>query len=138
MTAECGTSRLDSTPKAARPSRFSPLRTAADAAVALVLFVLATMTLASAPTSANPSVPAYTHFAPAAQRALADADDTPALVEIATTSSPQAADAVYRRTSATAAWILLSLSFSLLIAFNMAMLRHMRRAYSKRTVRPAL
>jgi hypothetical protein len=72
----------------------------------------------------------------AAQPALGLSTDVPAMVEIATTSSSQAPDAVYRRTSATAAWLLLSLAFSLLIAFNMAILRHMRRAYAPKCSRP--
>jgi hypothetical protein len=118
--------------------RWQAVRPAADALAALALFTLVTVTIGAGPTSANPHIPAahlrmQTH---AAQPALGLSTDVPAMVEIATTSSSQAPDAVYRRTSATAAWLLLSLAFSLLIAFNMAILRHMRRAYAPKCSRP--
>lgn len=117
--------------------RWQSARPAADALAALALFTLVTVTFGAGPTSANPHIPAaqlhvQTH---GAQRALGSSDDVPALVEIATTSSPHAADAVYRRTSESAAWLLLSLAFSLMIAFNMAILRHMRRAYAPKSGR---
>lgn len=118
--------------------RWMAARPAADAMLALALFVLVSVMLGTAPTSANPHVPAAQVYnvSPPAQAALATSNDEPTIVEIATTSSPQAPDAVYGRTSATAAWLLLSLAFSLVIAFNMAILRHMRRAYAPKSGRP--
>lgn len=114
--------------------RMLGFRPAIDAGVALVLFVLISVTLGSAPTSAFPQLPGHGAQSgrSAAIAAVAGASDTPAIVEIATTSSPQAPDAIYRRTSSGAAWLLLCLTFSLLIAFNLAMLRHMRRVYVRR------
>lgn len=111
--------------------RWLRLRPAIDAGVALGLFVLISLTVASAPTSANPQFPAHPAQFTVTVPAVADAGETPSVVEIATTT-PQASDAVFRRTSSTAAWVLLSFTFSLLIAFNMAVLRHMRRAYARR------
>jgi hypothetical protein len=112
------------------------VRPAVDAIAALALFMLATMTLASAPTAANPHLAgAAPQFTSTVTPAIADAGDRP-IVEIATTSSPQAADAVYRRTSSSAAWVLLSLAFSILVAFNLAFLRHMRQAYAHPRNRP--
>ena len=116
--------------------RVAFIRPAIDAAAALALFMFATMTLASAPTSANPhNFGAHGQFASPATPAIADTGRPP-IVEIATTSSPQAADAVYRRTSSAAAWVLLSFAFSLVAALNMAFLRHMRRAYANPRNRP--
>ena len=115
------------------------MRPAADAILALALFVCASIMVGVGPTSANPHIPAagYVHsFSPAAKAAIASTEDEPTIVEIATAASPQAPDAVYGRTSATAAWLLLSLAFSLVIAFNMAILRHMRRAYAPKSARP--
>jgi hypothetical protein len=114
------------------------MRPAADAFAALALFVCVSIMAGAGPTSANPHVLAagQVHsFSPAAQAAIASSDDEASIVEIATTSSSRAPDAIYGRTSATAAWLLLSLAFSLLIAFNMAILRHMRRAYAPKAGR---
>jgi hypothetical protein len=118
--------------------RWLAVRPAADAMAALVLFVCVSMMIGAGPTSANPHIPAAGQVhssSPAARAAIVTGQDEPAIVEIATTSSPQAPDAIYGRTSATAAWLLLSLAFSLLIAFNMAILRHMRRAYAPKSGR---
>lgn len=112
--------------------RWLRLRPAIDAAAALGLFMLISLTVASAPTSANPQIPAHATQFSLTMPAVATGADTPPVVEIATTN-PQAADAVFRRTSSTAAWALLSLGFSIMIAFNMAVLRHTRRAYARRT-----
>ncbi len=101
------------------------VRPAIDAAVALVLFMIVSMALTCAPSSANPQNPGSV-----AQLRSLVAEERP-IVEIATTSSPEAPDAVYRRTSFSAAWVLLSFAFSILVAFNLAFLRHMRRAYAK-------
>jgi hypothetical protein len=112
--------------------RWLRLRPAIDAAAALGLFVLISLTIASAPTSANPQIPAHATQFTMTVPAIANSSDTPSVVEIATTN-PQSADAVFRRTSSTAAWALLSLGFSIMIAFNMAVFRHMRRAYARRS-----
>ena len=108
------------------------VRPAIDAAVALVLFIIVSMTLTCAPSSANPQNPGSV-----AQLRSLVAEERPS-VEIATTSSPEAPDAVYRRTSFSAAWVLLSFAFSILVAFNLAFLRHMRRAYARTRERPAV
>jgi hypothetical protein len=50
------------------------------------------------------------------------------LIQIATASSP--ADAVYRQTSVSAAWTLLGVAFSLMAALNLALVRHLKRAYA--------
>lgn len=115
--------------------RWMHLRPAVDALAALAFFTVVTCMAGSAPTAANPRLPPHAgiHFSPMAKTAVGDATEAPAIVEIATTSSPQAADAVYRRTSTTAAWLLLSFAFSLMIAFNLAVLRHMRRAYARKS-----
>ncbi|MEQ1714446.1 MAG: hypothetical protein ABL907_00445 [Hyphomicrobium sp.] len=119
-----------------RRIRFAFIRPAIDAAAALALFMFATMTLASAPTSANPhNFGTPPPISSPAALAIGEAGRPP-IVEIATTSSPQAADAVYRRTSSAAAWVLLSLAFSLVAALNMAFLRHMRHAYANPRSRP--
>lgn len=119
-----------------RTMRARGVRPALDAAFALAFFAFITAVAGSAPTSANPHMPGQVgHLAPATTPALAHGTDTPTVVEIATTTSPYAADAVYRRTSVSAAWVLLSFAFSVLIAFNLAVLRHMRRAYARRRPR---
>lgn len=111
-------------------------RPALDAAAAFALFVALSVTFASAPTSANPhyypgSATQFTQpgTPPAVTAAIADEVVRP-IVEIATTSSANAPDAVYRRTSSAAAWLLLSFAFSVLAAVNLAFVRHMRRAYA--------
>lgn len=111
-------------------------RPALDAAGAFALFIALSVGFASAPTSANPHYPGraalYTSqgMPSAAQPAIAEAGVRP-LVEIATTSSETAPDAIYRRTSAAAAWLLLSFAFSVIAAVNLAFFRHMRRAYAR-------
>jgi hypothetical protein len=105
--------------------------------LAFALFLLVTLTFDSAPSAAAPYAAPYPYNMHAvteplqlqAEPALAEAADAP-IIEIATTSSPKNPDAVYRRTSATAAWLLLSLTFSFLAAFNLALLRHMRKVYA--------
>lgn len=119
------------TTRPARKHRLA-MRPVADAIVAFALFVCVSVMAGAGPTAANPHIQAAGHvqsLSPAAQAAIASTGEQPAIVEIATTS-PRAADAVYKRTSETAAWLLLSLAVSLLVAFNLAILSHMRRAYS--------
>jgi hypothetical protein len=105
-----------------------------DAAAAFVVFGLISSAVTCAPSSASPNPGAFaaTHETPsdAAMKAVGDASDQPAVIEIATTSSPANADAVYKRTSAGAAWLLLASAFSMLAALNLAFLRHMRRVYA--------
>jgi hypothetical protein len=62
-----------------------------------------------------------------AMKAVAEPGPLP-IVQIATATSP--ADAVYRQTSVTAAWGLLGVAFSLMAALNLALLRHLKRAYA--------
>lgn len=116
--------------------RWLSVRPAVDAAAALAFFTLVGMMAGSVPTSANPHMAGHAgHASTTVSMAIANAADVPTIVEIATTASPNAADAVYRRTSTTAAWVLLSFAFSLVIAFNLAVLRHMRRAYARPRVK---
>jgi hypothetical protein len=56
--------------------------------------------------------------------------EPPPIIEIATTSSPSDPNAVFRRTSHGASWILLGLSFSLLVALNLSIFRHLRHVYA--------
>jgi hypothetical protein len=108
-------------------------RPALDAAVAFAVFCILCLTLATAPTSAGPNVPSingyqFTVASPIA-KAVGEQDVRP-VIEIATTSSPANADAVYRRTSEQAAWALLMIGLSLVVALNMALFRHMKAAYT--------
>jgi ABC-type nitrate/sulfonate/bicarbonate transport system permease component len=64
---------------------------------------------------------------PIATKAVAEPGPLP-LVQIATAVSP--ADAVYRQTSTTAAWTLLGVAFSMMAALNLAVVRHLKRAYA--------
>jgi hypothetical protein len=113
--------------------RYKLVRPALDALAAFAVFGIAALTLNCAPSSASPN----TFVTPSLQKsafqtvnpALAEAGVRP-LVEIATTSSPNNPDAVYRRTSAQAAWSLLAIAFSLAVALNLAVFRHLRQAYA--------
>ncbi len=129
----------DTEPKLRRTLR----RPVLDAFAAFVVFGLAHTAVTCSPSSASPSLasPSSANMSPAAfadpyetpasaaMNALGEAGDRP-IIEIATTSSSANADAVYKRTSAQAAWGLLALAFSLLAALNLAMLRHLRHAYA--------
>ncbi|HMN36682.1 MAG TPA: hypothetical protein PKD49_03085 [Hyphomicrobium sp.] len=120
--------------RAARQGRGGRLlvRPAIDALAALAFFVAVSMALSCAPSSANPHNPGpAAQFRSMVAPAVGDPAEEPTIVEIATASSPEAPDAVYRRTSFGAAWVLLSFAFSILVAFNLAFLRHMRRVYAK-------
>ena len=104
-----------------------------DAAGTFAILCLICLSVGAAPSSASPNVPAAATYQaaqqPAAIRAIADSDVRP-VVEIATTSSPANADAVYHRTSAQAAWALVLLGLSVAAALNMALYRHLREAYA--------
>lgn len=106
-----------------------------DAVIAFALLCFVSLALGIGPTSASPHIPqtAFSHAlgaAPAAQKAIASAGDRPDVFEIATTKSANSANAVYGRTSFQAAWFLLMLSVSAMVALNLALLRHMRKAYA--------
>jgi hypothetical protein len=119
--------------------RFLP-RPLIDAAAAGLVFALVAAMLTSAPVTAgtNPGAFAGLERAATANTVKAVGEPCPLpIIEIATTNSPSDANAVYRRTSATAAWALLGIAFSLLAALNLALLRHLRRAYATPSRRPA-
>lgn len=108
-----------------------------DAVAAFALLCIACLAIGIAPTSASPQPPPPTasyamSATPVVQKAIAAAGDHHAAIEIATTTSANSADAVYGRTSVQAAWVLLMLSVSAIVALNMALYRHMRTAYSPR------
>jgi hypothetical protein len=103
-----------------------------DAAVAGLVFVLLTGVCISAPVKACP-FSALSSLKPTTDSAAFKAVGAPAaapIIEIATTSSDWDPNAVFRRTSGTAAWSLLGLSFSLLVALNLSFFRHLRRVYA--------
>lgn len=117
-----------------RRKRLSPLfKSARDALAACVVFTAVTSPFMSDPSAASPhSLANFVLPQSASPQQAAVAKDTgaPPLVQIATTTSPSSAEAVYRRTSDQAAWALLTLAFSLAVALNLATFRHLRRAYA--------
>lgn len=117
-----------------RKLRHRLFRPAADAAIAFAVFVAVAAAIPCPPLSASPrsglAVAVAATHAPLAAKAIADEDDRPAVVEIATTSSAQAPNAVFKRTSLEAAWALIALAFSVLTALNLAMVRHVRQTYA--------
>lgn len=126
----------ETTPRAknrAHPKyRYLVLRPLVDAVAAGILFTLVSSTLICNHAKAG-IVPAafggVAQAAPnsAAEKAVGQPGPQP-IVQIATASSP--ADAVYRQTSVMAAWGLLGVAFSLMTALNLAILRHLKRAYA--------
>jgi hypothetical protein len=127
-------SSRNSQPHTLRPNyRRFVLRPILDAAAGGIVFILLTAVMTSAPVRACPFSAAFSsldHTAkPSVLQALAEPGPAP-IIEIATTSSAWDPNAVFRRTSDTAAWTLLGLSFSLLTALNLAIFRHLRRAYA--------
>jgi hypothetical protein len=116
-----------------RPARALFVRPILDTAGTFAILCLICLAIGAAPSSASPNVPAAVTYqaaqTPAAIKAIAESDVRP-VVEIATTSSPANADAVYHRTSAQAAWLLILLGLSAAAALNMALLRHLRQAYA--------
>jgi hypothetical protein len=119
------------TRKARKKNRRRILRPLMDAVVAGFVFTLVTTSFMCAHARAGTSPAAFAgiqHAAkPAAMKAVAEPAPLP-IIAIATASSP--ADAIYRRTSANAAWGLLGVAFSLMAALNLAVLRHLKRAYA--------
>jgi len=114
--------------------RRSMVRSALDAIGAALLFAMATAVCTSAPVRACAFSGAFAGLerpnAPQTLKAIADAAPPP-IIEIATTTSARDPNAVFRRTSSTAAWSLLGLSFSVLAALNLSFFRHLRRAYAR-------
>jgi hypothetical protein len=113
--------------------RLFVLRPILDAAAAGIVFILLTAVMTSAPVRACPFSAAFSSLdhatVPPILKAVGQPGPAP-IIEIATTSSVWDPNAVFRRTSNTAAWSLLGLSFSLLTALNLAIFRHLRRAYA--------
>ena len=115
------------------------LRPARDAVVAFSIFAIASMTLASAPSSASPN--GYVQMGgvaqPAAVSVVTTSDDSKTLTFVAATrgANPMA---VSLQTSRRAAWTILGLGFSLLAALNLAFFRHLRQAYADPRRRPNL
>jgi hypothetical protein len=109
------------------------LRPLADAVLAGIAFTLVSSTLICNHAKAGTTPIAFAGIEHAASakaaaiKAVAEPGPLP-IVQIATASSP--ADAVYRQTSVTAAWSLLGVAFSLMAALNLALLRHLKRAYA--------
>jgi hypothetical protein len=123
---------------AKRPRRrglgFRPL---VDAAMAGLVFILVSSAIACTHAKAGIMPMGFTAVAQAAPRpyptkAVAEQAPLP-LVQIATATSP--ADAVYRHTSQAAAWLLLGVAFSTMAALNLAVIRHLKRAYAAPTKR---
>ncbi|MFN0219629.1 MAG: hypothetical protein ACKVP4_12545 [Hyphomicrobium sp.] len=110
------------------------LKTLRDAFLAASAFTLISGPMVCGPSIAGPHGPtvatAAVPPAPLTNRALA-VDEPAALVQVATASSATSPDTVYKRTSAQAAWLLLTLAFSLITALNLATFRHLRRAYAR-------
>jgi cell division septation protein DedD len=109
------------------------IRPILDATGTFAILCLISLSIGAAPSSASPNVSSTVTYqatqSSIATKALGDAETRP-VVEIATTSSPANADAVYHRTSVQAAWALLLLGLSIAAALNMALLRHLRQAYA--------
>jgi cellulase/cellobiase CelA1 len=118
--------------RVSRPKlRYALLRPALDACAAFGLFVLVSLTLSSAPSSASPHhlVNPVVATQDQARPAFAAPSDQK-IYEITSKSVAAADNTVYRQTDTTAAWLLLSFAFSVLAAFNMALVRHLRQAYA--------
>lgn len=114
-------------------ARYTLIRPVLDTAGAFLFLCLICLSFGAAPSSASPNVATFTTLQlaqpPVAMKAVASSASQP-VIEIATTSSPANADAVYRRTSFQAAWGLLMIGLSLVVALNMALYRHLRQAYA--------
>jgi hypothetical protein len=122
----------DDASSASRPKlRYAFIRPALDACAAFGLFVLMTLALSSGPSSASPHhfLSAPVAISQPASPALAEAGDGK-IFEVTSKTSGVATSAAYRQTDMTSAWLLLSLAFSVLAAFNMALIRHLRQAYA--------
>jgi len=107
------------------------LRPLCDAVLAGLVFTLVSSTLICNHAKAGTTPAAFAGIQHAAKplsvTAVAERAPLP-IVHIATASSP--ADAIYRQTSISAAWGLLGVAFSLMAALDLAVLRHLKRAYA--------
>ncbi len=122
----------DDNSSANRPKlRYAFLRPAVDACAAFGLFVLMTLALSSGPSSASPHdfLSAPVAMGKNTSPALA-ASGEGKIFQVTSKSSSATNGAVYRQTDTASAWLLLSLAFSVLAAFNMALIRHLRQAYA--------
>ncbi|MFA5955712.1 hypothetical protein [Hyphomicrobium sp.] len=112
------------------------LRPMLDAAIAGVAFTLISSAVICNHARAGTTPAAFAGIERVATQsavmAVAEPGPLP-IVQIATASS--SADAVYRQTSTTAAWSLLGVAFSMMTALNLALLRHLKRAYATPTRR---
>lgn len=130
-----------SVPARRRNSSHSLMRLAADAIVAFALFGLVSACLMSAPSSANPGQAAFNvphqTVSSLALKAIGEPGGRP-VVQIATTGSAADTASVVRWNSVNVAWVLLALAFSGIVAMNLAVVRHLRRAYAapRRISRP--
>ena len=118
--------------RVSRPKlRYALLRPALDACAAFGLFVLVSLALSSGPSSASPH--RLLSPGPAATLLTNPAVATPGdlkIFDVAARPSRAPVGAIDRQTDTAAAWLLLSLAFSVLAAFNMALVRHLRQAYA--------
>ncbi|WP_414462023.1 hypothetical protein [Hyphomicrobium sp. DY-1] len=116
----------------AHPKYRRLVRPLVDAVAAGLLFTIVSSTLICNHAKAGIVPAAFIGVAQAAQKSAAEkavAQPGPQpIVQIATATS--SADAVYRQTSVMAAWGLLGVAFSLMTALNLAILRHLKRAYA--------
>jgi hypothetical protein len=125
--------RASAKKRLARRRAMTPIR---DAALAFAAFSCLALTVGSAPLLAGPSAGITTNFVTASQVHKSIAHDEPApVVQIATVAANDEADAIYRRTSFGAAWVLLAASFALTAALNLAIIRHLSHAYARRRLR---
>ena len=135
MTSASVQSSVDTRPRPlftnAKYRRFV-FRRMLDAAVWLI-FGLTTVLATSAPVLAqiHPAAFAGPKFSVKRPAIIAVGQAYPIpLVEIATTSSFTNPDAVFRRTSASAAWGLLGVALYILAVLNLAIFSHLRRTYA--------
>ena len=111
--------------------RYAFLRPARDACVAFGLFVLVSLALSSGPSSASPH--RLLNPSPASKLLSEPAVATTSgqqIFNVAAKRSSVIDSAANRQTDTAAAWLLLSLAFSLLTALNLALVRHLREAYA--------
>lgn len=109
-------------------------RPAVVAGAAWLGIVLLTLMATCVPRSASANPTGFANVAhlarPVAVKAVGEPVPAP-LIEIATTTSPSSSDAVFRRTSATAAKSLLGAALFLVAALNLCIVSHLKRVYVK-------
>lgn len=114
-------------------ARWAVARTARDALVAFMAFGVISGTVVCLPSAASPTLAGAALAIPAPNGsavAIVATDDRAPVVQFATTVSSTSSNAVYRRTSDQAAYLLLAVAFSLLAALNLAFVRHLRDSYA--------